>query len=795
MLASLRSHASAATSALGSLEHLGTFVASEGSTPRNDFTLQTAVKEMAHTLQTDSTPVSVNSRWGQMVESPTCCAGASAGKLTGHYRIAETLVQDVQDLPDLCPLDEGDVALQGGRAIGSPSEHAQEIESAPQPALIATALQQVLTSGAGQSEALPEAASSSVCASQSGKAAGPAVHTSADCALPASEEHVACAVEADPADYNDQLAAETPSNAAHYGVEPHVSISKQSSDASSTPAAHLRLLQTSEDPPEGVNPTLDPSIPTAADCFRAGSDLLQQQICLESVHTPGRPAAIGTAEAVALQRSSSEEADHMLSQTLSQTDAVPSLTPLSTTEHAAVTKQTAAVDLLGDTASPQVAASDLCTNSAPSQSIAMLVKVTANPSQPNQASLQLWSLPLTTPTQLPPPLRSFKTAAPLHRAVSESALLSDFASESLDTPAKPKRRSLLSHLRPSRGSKGGSDLGRTASDPALLMRQSSADPETLKSPTKRLSLSALLRRGSRGNSTTVVIDPAAVASGGSIAAATAAGASTDVVGSLASLSSTITTAGLDQMQSSSQPQVAKPRLVRAISSGNSSAQDQGWQPQSAPASPRGRGGTAPPKGNVAQPDLTLDRAVSDPSMLARLSSGRHSISTTPRRMSLLGRLSRGRRSNSIMPEPSSGPMPGQLDPAQEATAEEVPFAEQPFAEQPLAEQPSAQQPPVEQPSVEQPSVKQPTAEQPFVEASIEQLSAEQAIAKQPLAEQPSVEQPLAEQALDVTSLPEGAHTGQQLLEEQHLPDLAEPQDVAGESETLPQNTKFCSISG
>ena len=748
---------------------------------------------MAHTLQTDSKRVAVNSQWGQVVEPPTCCAGGSAGNPTGHYSFAETLVHD---LPDLCPNDKGDVAHQGGRGIGTPTEQTQEVASGPQPALIASALQQVLTSGAGQPEALPKAASSSVRASQSGKAAGPTANFSEDCALPVSKEEVACAVEADPAVYKDQLAADTPSNAVRYGVAPHFSISKQFSDASSTPAAHLRLLQRPEDPPEGCNPTPDPFIPAAADGIQAGSDVLQQQIRLESDHTSGRPAAVG-GEAMAVQRSSSEGAVHMLVQTLSQTDAVPSFTPLSAAEHAAVMKQTAAVELLDDTAFPQVAASDLGTNSTPSHPVAMATEGAASFSQPNQASLQLWSLPLTTPTQLPPQLRSSDTQrlrssetqklrksesqklrssemrTPLQHAVSESALLSDLASESLDTPAKPKRRSLLSRLRPSKGSKGISDMGRTASDPALLMRQPSADLETLKSPTKRLSLSALLRRGSSGNAAAAVIDPVAAA------AATAAGASTDVVASPGSLSSTVVTAGLERRQSSSQLLAAadaRPLLVSDISIGAVSAQDQDLQPQSAPASPRGRDGIAPPKGNASQPDLTLDRTVSDPSMLARLSSGRHSTPTTPRRMSLLGRLSRGRRSNSIVPEPSSGPPPGHLESAQEATVEQVPFAEQPFAKQPLAEQPFAQQP-----SVKQLSAEQPFAEQPF---------AEQPLAKQPLVEQSSVEQPLAEQLFAATSLPEGAQSVQQLHKEQPTADLTEPQGLAGESET-PSTAHTC----
>ena len=737
-------------------------------------------------------------------------------------------------MPDVLPRDEGCRAHQGGSNVGNTTEHAQEVERAPQPVLTATALQQVLPSDAGQPEALPRAASSSVCAPQPGKAAATAAHTFADCALPAAKEEVPCAMEADSAVHNDQLAVETPSNAdAHHGIEPHSSFSKQSSDASSIPAAHVQLLQIAEHPREGVNPTPGPSTPAAVAAALAGpSDLMQQPIHLASPGAAGGPAAVSTAQAMALQRPSSEETDHMLVQALSQTDAVPSLTLLSPAEHAAVMEQTAAVELAADTASPQVAASDLSANSAPSLPVARAAEGTglmANASQPIQASLQLCSLPLATPTKPPPELRSSETVAPLRPVVSESALLSDFASESLDTPVKPKRRSLMSRLRATKGSKGGSGLERTASNPALLMRQPSADLEKLKSPTKRLSLSALLRRGSSGDAIAAAVDPTAVASDGK--AATAAEASTDVVGSLASLPSAVTTAGLDQMQSSSQAKDARPLLLRAISSGASSAQHQGLQPQSAPASPRGRGGTAPPKGNAVQPDLALGRAVSDPSMLARLSSGMPYVSSTPRRMSLLGRLSRGRRSNSIMPEPSSDPTPGQWESAQKATAEEVPFAEQPFAEQPLveqpsgepplakqplaeqtsAEQPSAEQPSAkqpfakqplakqplakqlvaEQPSVEQPPVKQPSAEQPFAE----QPSAEQPFAKQHLAEQPSAEQPSAEQPLAATFLPKDAQSGQQLHAEQSLADLTEPQDVAGESETPPLHTHCCGISG
>ena len=605
---------------------------------------------------------------------------------------------------------------------------------------------------------------------------------------------------------------------------------------------------------------------TAADGLHARSHLLQQQIYPASSGAPGRPAAVSTAEAMALQQPSLDKADDMLVQTLSQTDAVPSLTLLSTAQHAAVMEQTAAaVELLGAVASPQAAALDLCADSARRHAGAMPAKGSASASQPIQALLQLGPLSLATPTQMPAQLRSSETA-PLHRAVSESAstLLSASTLQSLDLPVQPKRRSLLSRLRPS---KGGVDLGRTASDPALLMRQSSADLQKLKSPTKRLSLSALLHRGSSGDATAVVVDPTAVASGGSAAAATAAGASPEVVGSLASQSSTVTTAELDQMQSSSQLQGARPPLNSAISSGTSLAQTEGLQPQSAPASPRGRASIAPPKGSAVQPDLALGRAVSDPSMLARLSSGMHSVPATPRRMSLLGRLSRGRRSNSIMPEPATSE---QAESAKNITVDEIPFAEQPFAEQPLAEQPSAEQLSVgqpfvaqpvveqlsfeqpsaeqlsvEQPSAEQPLAKQPSAEQPLAEQplaeqplaeqplaeqplaeqplaeqplaeqpsaeqplaeqpsaeqslaeqpSAEQPSAEQLSAEQPSAEQPSAEQPSAEQPLAATSLPRGAQGGQQLHEEQHLADLAELLDVAGEPETPPLQSHYCCIS-
>ena len=580
---------------------------------------------------------------------------------------------------------------------------------------------------------------------------------------------------------------------------------------------------------------------TAADGLHARSHLLQQQIYPASSGAPGRPAAVSTAEAMALQQPSLDKADDMLVQTLSQTDAVPSLTLLSTAQHAAVMEQTAAaVELLGAVASPQAAALDLCADSAPRHAGAMPAKGSASASQPIQALLQLGPLSLATPTQMPAQLRSSETA-PLHRAVSESAstLLSASTLQSLDLPVQPKRRSLLSRLRPS---KGGVDLGRTASDPALLMRQSSADLQKLKSPTKRLSLSALLRRGSSGDATAAVVDPTAVASGGSAAAATAAGASPEVVGSLASQSSTVTTAELDQTQSSSQLQGARPLLNSAISSGTSLAQTEGLQPQSAPASPRGRASTAPPKGSAVQPDVALGRAVSDPSMLARLSSGMHSVPATPRRMSLLGRLSRGRRSNSIMPEPATSE---QAESAQNMTVDEIPFAEHPFAEQPLAEQPSAEQlsvgqpfvaqpvveqlsveqpsaeqlsveqPSAEQPLAEQPSAEQPLAEQPLAEQplaeqplaeqpsaeqplakqpSAEQLSAEQLSAEQPSAEQPSAEQPSAEQPLAATSLPRGAQGGQQLHEEQHLADLAELSDVAGEPETPPLQSHYCCIS-
>ena len=60
-LAWLSSYASAATIALGSSERLGSVTSSEGSTQEDDITLQTDVKEMAHTLQIESTTVTAAS--------------------------------------------------------------------------------------------------------------------------------------------------------------------------------------------------------------------------------------------------------------------------------------------------------------------------------------------------------------------------------------------------------------------------------------------------------------------------------------------------------------------------------------------------------------------------------------------------------------------------------------------------------------------------------------------------------------------------------------------------------------
>lgn len=725
---------------------------------------------------------------------------------------------------------------------------------------------------------------------------------------------------------SDQLAAETYSIAAPHDGESHLSISRECPDASPIPAAPLQLLQTSEEPPEespedgtptlttptsavaasaafagpaadnlavaneasgatavssatlmepsdtASNPTFlnaaSPStaqVSTATDGTVEGSDVLQQQAPLEVLDIPGSSAAVSAAEAMALQQPSLEAPDQSLPPTVSQTDAAPDLTPLSTAAEEAVVNQTAADDTSNDVASPEAAVSDL---SAATSTGAVARE---GSSQATQPSLKLWPLPLDTQLSEPSKLNSSGTGPNLDRAVSESALLSDLESQSLDTQGTtPKRRSLLSRLRPGKGSKGGSALGRTASNPTLLSRQSSADTEKLKSPTKRLSLSALLRRGSSGRADAAVVEPATVASGGDAEAATAAGASTDVVGTLGSPSAAAATAVLEASQSFSQPQaVANPRplLTSAITSGPSSAQDQGLMPQSAPASPRGRPGTAPPQGDMAQPELALGRAVSDPSLLVRLPSGMYSVPTTPRRMSLLGRLSRGRRSNSIMPEPSPAPLPGQLQPVQEATLLEVPFAEQPFAEQPSAEQPRAEQPSAEQPLAKQPSAGQPLAEQPLAEQPfaeqpsaeqpfakellaeqpsalqplaeqpcaeqpsdeqpsaetpylkqplVEQLPVEQPSAKQPLAEQPLAEQPLAEQPLDEQTLTEqpsaqqplaagplpvppicvheGAHSAQQLHEEQDPADPAEHQGVGGKREPPPHYTRCCIIS-
>ena len=702
--------------------------------------------------------------------------------------MAATPVQHVTDLPDLSPHHETELAHQEDWKRGAPtdkSENAQESDSPLEPLLAPEAVQHAVSSCTEQPEALSETASSSVYALHLEAAAA---HTPANFALPAVEAVLAQAVEADTAADSNQLAAETPSNAAQYDDRPHSSISKQSSNAFAAPAVHLQSAE--ETPEEGAptpaaaaahmapaaaatdlavtceaarvkaaltvacelpagNPS-DPSPSTAQvssatdisarDGVLAGSELLQEETPLASSDAPGSSAAVNTAEAVALQRYSSDEADQVLAQKMLQTDAAPGLLPLSTGEDPEFSRR-AVPDLLDVTEPSQVPA-------ALSDSEAMAAESTANPSQPTQALYQLWSLPLETPSQLPSQLSSSQTGAPLDRSVSESSLISDVESESLGTPVKPKRRSLLSRLRPGKGAKRGSDLGRTASDPTLLTRQSSAELEKTKSPTKRMSLMGLLHRGSSGSASAAVVKAAVVASSSGPAPATAAGASIDLVGSMAS--------AVEREQSGFELQAvpdARPLLESIISSGSSPALDQGLQLQSALASPRGRGGTAPSQGTAVQPDLTLGRAVSDSSLLLRLPSGMHSIPTTPRRKSLLGRMSRGRRSNSIVPEPVTGPMPGQLEAAQGMPLQEVPLAEQPFDEVPFAEQPFAEQPFVEQPLAEQPSDEQPSAEQAFPE---------QPFAEQHLAEQP----PAAEQPSAMAFSPGVAQNGQQLCEEE-----------------------------
>ncbi len=234
-------------------------------------------------------------------------------------------------------------------------------------------------------------------------------------------------------------------------------------------------------------------------------------------------------------------------------------------------------------------------------------------------------------------------------------------------------------------------LGRTASDTSLLARQPSGDQSQGSSASpKRRSLLGLLKRGSSGR-----------------AASTAGAAMTDAqsragkqpVGPPAESQEE---SGVMRRSPSLHldAQVALPELFSiplAAAVPEQAIGSEGLVPQSAPASPRGRGRAPPvlvPQGSLGQAELALGRAASDPNMLSHRPSGMHSVPTTPRRMSLLGRLSRVRRSNSIVPEPSIAEEAGQMEvpqPEQQGSAEQVP-GEQPVNEVPFAEQPFANEP-------------------------------------------------------------------------------------------------------
>lgn len=494
--------------------------------------------------------------------------------------------------------------------------------------------------------------------------------------------------------------------------------------------------------PTGATPSSAPvgtEAATATDDRLAPADLLQEPHA--SSHASGSSAEASAAEDMALQTCSSEEGDAQgLTQTwqdghppaggLSQTDAVLELKlPNTAASDASVVRQAPAVEWLETpTLTQEAAALELSADSALSDSATVAPGNKANPNQSTRASFQLWPPARESLPQQALLLNTSQHGAPLERSVSESALLSGTESSPGETPVKPKRRSLLSRLRPSQGGQGEqgrvgvSALGRTTSDPNLPTRQSSAGLEKLNRPTKRLSLLGLLRRGSSGSAAAAAVHSTAVEG------------STDVV---------------DSHDSTASASVVQPaqsgtlQLHRAVTSGGvQPAPEPGLTPQSAPASPRGRGGAgSPPQGTAAQPDLAMGRAMSDPSMLSRLPSGMYGIPATPRRPSLLGRLALGRRSNSIAPEPSPNSLPGEGDPAQGLTLEEVPFAEQPFAEQSFVQQPaersSAELPSVEQPSAEAGLVEQPFPEKPYAETP----SAEQPSVEQPFAGQPSTEHP------------------------------------------------------
>ena len=290
----------------------------------------------------------------------------------------------------------------------------------------------------------------------------------------------------------------------------------------------------------------------------------------------------------------------------------------------------------------------------------------------------------------------------LDRSISESAILLVAHSEAHAAPAQPKRRSFLSRLRHSKASQGTAEgsalpLGRTASDTSLLSRQSSASIGNLQDPGKRTSLLGRLRRGSSSSSGHAVaaLGPSMVISSSDTAvsapeASRTLSKSSDCIGAAADM------LAIEEQQASSQAQAlagTEPPASVTFSGGSLPDQTADLQLQSAPASPRGRAVTVS-GGAALQPDVTLGRAVSNPNMLQRLSSGTAAYSNpaTPRRTSLLGRLSRGRRSNSIAPEPN---IAEQVGSALNTMPVQEPFAEQPFAEQPLTEQPSAEQPYIE----------------------------------------------------------------------------------------------------
>ena len=462
----------------------------------------------------------------------------------------------------------------------------------------------------------------------------------------------------------------------------------------------------------------------------ATEDQLQQQmLVLPSVTAHGLDT-VDTEGAITLRQCSSEEAEQAAAHTSLLTDSA-SKALYSTASNAELTSHTATLESLPP-------AGLLQSDSGTSAAVATL-----SHSQPSpQPSSQLLPLPLlhrSVPS-------SAQLGIPLDRCVSESALLSDVQSELLVAPAKPKRRSLLARLRPRRLSQGGlegSALGRTASDPSLLTRQSSADLAQ-NQKVKRRSLLGMLRRGSS-------VDVATAVAENSSSPVAAAEAYSDVVKDPVEAAAVATAATPEEDRAGTYPR-AEVVPQRSISVGSGTLLDQAvdLQPQSAPASPRGRTGAAPePHGRALLPSPAPGRVLSDPSMLIRLPSGLYSAPATPRRMSLLGRLSRGRRSNSIAPEPGR----------EHSHEEDQQLSKQPLNELALPEAPSSSQwyssNTVEDNSSQireefrlVPSIMQTLANQPVQSGH---ASAARGLAEQPLDSEINVEQVEQQPALQLAA--------------------------------------------